>query len=568
MNWKIKMAGVCFTTIFSTFLSAQVTDQNSKEWHYYASNISNNKDSDYKEKPILIAVVDDGFLLSHKEIKDFLYRNPDETNYNGKDDDGNGYVDDIMGWDVSDADNEVSVSEENKSIFYHGTYISSIIANVAKEHYGETAAERIKIMPIKAVSDFASKTYIKDGYKGIKYAIDNGADVICLAWSGGVPSAEEIAIIREADAKGILIVGSAGNFNTNGVSYPAAFESVLAVAAVNQDLNKAQISAYGMEVGISAPGEAVFGGHSDADNAYFFDSGTSPATAIVAACAALLYSKPYVQNASEVTEALLNTATLFPASAAKYSGRLGAGVLNLEAALNYFRTGLESRPVFEPSRTRGVIHVSRDNRNQDWQVRLKGGFEGVYLKPDLKKIQHPKKIAISLTLQDTIWNTFTLNEFPVNFIVPASAFKLTFDAPSIKKDEDLWLEYFSKPIDSAELYCKSTPVLITLENETGILEDGSEGYNYSNDCSCKWIIFAPKDKRIKLVFENLDTEAKKDQVYLFNGNTTMQDNLLAIFSGKNPPPIVTSSLNEVLVWFVSDSQKTGQGWRLRYEVID
>ena len=70
------------------------------------------------------------------------------------------------------------------------------------------------------------------------------------------------------------------------------------------------------------------------------------------------------------------------------------------------------------------------------------------------------------------------------------------------------------------------------------------------------------------MFENLDTEAKKDQVYLFNGNTTMQDNLLAIFSGKNPPPIVTSSLNEVLVWFVSDSQKTGQGWRLRYEVID
>ena len=562
------MAGVCFTTIFSTFLSAQVTDQNSKEWHYYASNISNNKDSDYKEKPILIAVVDDGFLLSHKEIKDFLYRNPDETNYNGKDDDENGYIDDIMGWDVSDADNEVSVSEENKSIFYHGTYISSIIANVAKRHYGEIASERIKIIPIKAVSDFASKTYIKDGYKGIKYAIDNGADVICLAWSGGDPSAEEIAIIREAEAKGILIVGSAGNFNNNGVSYPAAFESVLAVAAVNRELNKAQISAYGMEIGISAPGEAVFGGHSDADNAYFFDSGTSPAAAIVAACAAILYSKPYVQNASEVTEALLNTATLFPASAAKYSGRLGAGVLNLEAALDYFNKTSDKTPVFESSRTRGIIRISQENGNQDWPVRLQGGFEGVYLKPYLNRIRQPEKIALSLTLGDTIWNTYALNELPNNFMVPSSDFKVTFETRSLKKDEDFRLEYFSKPIDSTQLYCKSTPVLITLENETGILEDGSEGYNYSNDCSCKWIISAPKDKRIKLVFENLDTEAKKDKVYLFNGNTTMQDNLLAIFSGNNPPPIVTSSINEVMVWFVSDSQKTGQGWRLRYEVMD
>ena len=562
------MAGVCFTTIFSTFLSAQVTDQNSKEWHYYASNISNNKDSDYKEKPILIAVVDDGFLLSHKEVKDFLYRNPNEINYNGKDDDGNGYVDDIIGWDISDADNDASVSEANKSIFYHGTYISSIIANVAKRHYGEIASERIKIIPIKAVSDFASKTYIKDGYKGIKYAIDNGADVICLAWSGGDPSAEEIAIIREAEAKGILIVGSAGNFNTNGVSYPAAFESVLAVAAVNQDLNKAQISAYGMEVGISAPGEAVFGGHSDADNAYFFDSGTSPAAAIVAACAAILYSKPYVKNASEVSEALLNTATLFPQSAAKYSGRLGAGVLNLEAALEYISRTSKNAPVFEPSRTRGIIRVSQENGNQEWQVRLKGGFEGVYLKPYLNRIRQPEKIALSLTLGDTIWNTYALNELPNNFMVPSSDFKVTFETRSLKKDEDFRLEYFSKPIDSTQLYCKSTPVLITLENETGILEDGSEGYNYSNDCSCKWIIFAPKDKKIKLVFENLDTEAKKDKVYLFNGNTTMQDNLLAIFSGNNPPPIVTSSINEVMVWFVSDSQKTGQGWRLRYEVID
>ena len=89
--------------------------------------------------------------------------------------------DDFLGWDISDHDNDVSVAQVNKNFHYHGTYISSIITNVAKRHYGESASQRIKIMPVMVLSDYATKTYIKDGYKGIKYAIENGADIICVA---------------------------------------------------------------------------------------------------------------------------------------------------------------------------------------------------------------------------------------------------------------------------------------------------------------------------------------------------------------------------------------------------
>ena len=177
------------------------------------------------------------------------------------DDDGNGYIDDTVGWDISDHDNDVTVLPGREMEFYHGTYIASIITKVASLHYGPSASQRIKIMPVKVLSDQANNTYLKEGYQGIKYAMENNADIICMAWSGGDPGPDELKIIEEAHKKEILLVSAAGNFNTENIRYPALSPLVLAVAGLTTDFQKEANSNYGDAIDISAPAWKVMGAH-------------------------------------------------------------------------------------------------------------------------------------------------------------------------------------------------------------------------------------------------------------------------------------------------------------------
>ncbi len=230
MKIAIRPASIIMFAGFLSFQSmAQPTAENLSSWAYDSIYIPLSSTISEQQNPIIVAVVDDAFRLSHNELKDFVYKNPLEIPGNQLDDDGNNFVDDVYGWDISDNDNDVSAPEERSKDFYHGTYVSGIITRVAFLHYGKEASRRIKIMPVKVLSNQASRTYIKDGYKGIRYAMENGADIICLAWSGGNPGNEDLEIIREAHNKGILIIGSVGNFNEERVQHPASEPAVLAV---------------------------------------------------------------------------------------------------------------------------------------------------------------------------------------------------------------------------------------------------------------------------------------------------------------------------------------------------
>jgi serine protease len=559
---------IVFTSFFSFTALAQENQEQLKKWAYDSIHIPINKNNTFKGKPIIVAVIDDAFNINHKTIKDFIYKNPFEKNNNSIDEDANGYIDDVAGWDISDNDNNVSVAEENKNRHYHGTYIASIIANIVSLHYNETASQRIKIMPIKVLSDHTNSTYLKDGYKGIKYAIDNGADIICLAWCGGNPTPEEIKIIQEAHNKGILIIVSSGNFNEEKVLSPARIPNVFAVAGINKNFEKEPHSNFGIEIAISAPGENVFGAHSEKENAYFFDSGTSPATAIVTGCAAILLSKKHINNIQEVKEAILNSATLFSVEQNKYNGKMGAGIINLEKAIDYSKEKANKDSYFLPKRTRGNIIVNKTNSNKDWNINLEGGFHGIHLKPNLKDIKDQEKHSVDISIKDTLWNTYKLSELPSNLFVPSASIKLSFKNNSFKKKDVLKIEYYGKSIDSTKLYCQDIPSKIHLESGSGFIEDGSNENNYSNNCSCKWIITAPEGKKIKFIFDKMDTESNIDFVYLVNGQTAIPDRIFAKFSGSNIPPVVYSATNEALIWFVTDTKTTENGWSFKYEIVD
>lgn len=557
-----------FTIFLSSSAFAQENQEQLKKWAYDSIHIPINKSDTYKGKPIVVAVIDDGFNLIHKGIKDFIYKNSFEKNNNLIDEDANGYIDDISGWDISDNDNDVSVSEEHKNDYYHGTYISSIITKIASAHYNDAASQRIKIMPIKVLSDFTNTTYIKDGYKGIKYAIDNGADVICLAWSGGNPNSKEIKVIQEAHDKGIMIIASSGNFNEENVLFLAAFPNMFSVAGINSNFEKEANSNFGIEIDVSAPGENVFGAHSEKENTYFFDSGTSPSAAIVTGCAAILLSKKFVNNIQEVKDAILNSATLFSSSQVEYNGKMGAGIINLEKAMEYLQEKSNNDAYFFPKRTRGVITVNKTNSNKDWNINLEGSFHGIHLKPIIKDIKDQEKYSIAIFIKDTLWKNIKLSRMPSNLFVPSDSVKLSFKNSPFKKKNTVKIRYFGKPIDFTKLYCQDYPTKINLESGSGFIEDGSAENNYSNSCSCRWIISVPEGKIMKFDFKFMDTEPNVDFVYLVNGITAIQDNIFAKFSGSTQPPTVFSSSNKVLIWFVTDSNNTRGGWRFNYEILD
>lgn len=547
-------------------IAQQPADKNINQWAYDSLHVPKIEEkAKTKVNQVVVAVVDDAFRLSHKSLKDFIYKNSHEITANQLDDDENGYIDDVLGWDVSDDDSDVNAFEGREKLFYHGTYIASIITKVASLYFGETASQYLKIMPVKVLSDHAEVSYLKDGYKGIKYAIDNGADIICLAWSGGNPGSEELKILSEAQQKGILVIASTGNFNEKKILYPALASEVLAVSGIDKDFKKTINSNYGMLSDISAPAEDVQGAHPIADNAYIVDSGTSSAAALVSACAAVLLSKDKKLTPFQLKEALLNTATPFKKDFLHYGGKMGAGVVNLEKALDYVSHPSKRSQYFSSLRPKASILINADDNSKTFEINPAGNYEGFYVEPRVEKVKRPAKNSFNILVNDTIWNSYNLSKIPNKIFIPSSSFKIKMQNNSFRKKDLFKINYYGKPIDSTTLYCSETRYL---SQEHGRLNDGSAENNYANYSSCKWLITVPEGKKIKFTFDKMDSQANIDFVYLVDGKTALVENFIAKFSGQNKPPIVFSRTNEVLIWFVTDGDTTGQGWEFHYETID
>jgi len=553
-----KLTGIMLVSFFSFNASSQNIPSH---WEYGVIGLDEIMETTPPTSPILIAVVDDGFLLTHDVLKDFIYTKTSEVAGNQLDDDGDGRIDDTNGWDVSDLDNDPSVSQGLERTYYHGTYIAGIIAQLAKQVYGEAANQYIQILPIKALSDYATNTYVKDGYKGIQYAIDNKADIVCMAWSGGDPSQENLSILSQAQKEQVLLIGSTGNFQAKTISFPSSHPSVFAISATNSFGEKHQLSNYGMEVAISAPGEYIKGPHPDRYDAYIHESGTSPATAIVAACAAILKSQfPELSN-DLIKEALLNTAN--PHSVEdEYAGKMGAGIVNLKAALDYLRS--ENRQGFHSeNRTKGTLTFNKEGSNK-LKISPSGSHHGFFLSARTDGMKNPDRQTMSIRVADSLWNSYSLAKLPAVLFVPSQNIEVEVSTSTFSKKDLFKIGYKSKPVDSTTLYCEGVKTITTKE----IIDDGSGIAPYANECSCKWQIIAPIGKRIRFTFTEMATEPNVDFVYLVDGKTAIPENFIAKFSGSNLPPTVTSRTNEVLVWFLTDDKNVGQGWEFEYEFVD
>lgn len=305
---------------------------------------------------VTVAVVDSGIVTRHPEFRSQLWRNSGEIPENGIDDDGNGYVDDINGWDFSDAPtlpgsgDSTGRDNEPEDETGHGTHVSGIIAAETNNGIGIAGiARQCRLMPLRAGFKFGGGEYLQndDLAAAIVYAADNGARVINMSWGDTVNALVIEDALAYAYARGCVLVGAAGNSGALGSYYPAALKTVISVAGLGQEKQLYSDSNFGATVDIAAPGEEI--PSTDIDGSYQNRSGTSMAAAHVSGVAALVVAANPNWTVREVMETVTGTATpLF------INPLVGAGALDAYAALtvssgvvaridNLGRTSLEER---------------------------------------------------------------------------------------------------------------------------------------------------------------------------------------------------------------------------------
>ncbi len=270
---------------------------------------------------IVIAMVDSGIDISHQDLVNRLWVNPGEIPGNGLDDDNNGFVDDVRGWNF--VHGTADINDGNG----HGTQVAGVAAAATDDGVGIAGVcWNCRIMPVRVMADSGVSNY-SDIALGVRYAADKGAAVINLSLGGyAYSNALRDAINYAVNVKNAVVVGGAGNDNVATAFYPAAYETVLAVAATTNADSKAAFSDYGTWVDLSAPGETItttfLGGDWGAAN------GTSLAAPFVSGVAALVRSQHPDWSAALVRNQLLQTADALDVLNPVYAGKLGTGRVN------------------------------------------------------------------------------------------------------------------------------------------------------------------------------------------------------------------------------------------------
>jgi len=203
---------------------------------------------------VIVAVIDSGVDYNHRDLDDNMWINSAEIEgIPDFDDDGNGHVDDIYGYDFSTFGGKLRDSDPIDDNG-HGTHCAGIIAAEGNNSLDITGVSwRTKIMAIKFLSREGYGELV-DAVGSIYYAVENGADVTSNSWGGGPPSQTLEDAIDYAHSQGLVMIAAAGNNKSNAMSYPAAHNNMMAVIATDSNDKKASFSSYGDWTDVSAPG--------------------------------------------------------------------------------------------------------------------------------------------------------------------------------------------------------------------------------------------------------------------------------------------------------------------------
>jgi len=299
---------------------------------------------------VIVQVNDGGIQTNHPDLSGNLWINPGEIAGNGIDDDANGYIDDIYGYNFVSDIGEIYPHQ-------HGTHVAGTIAARSNNGTGVAgiAGGNGSIPGVKLMSTQVYELFYSGGWApAIAYAADNGAAISQNSWGHVDPDIYEQPVLDAIDyfnangggtvMDGGISIFSAGNENSNGLFYPGCYSGTFAVSAINHENKKAWYSNFGTVIDVSAPGgektnhEYVEGVLStDIGSGYTFLEGTSMACPHVSGVAALVLSYAH-RNAITLTNTQLanilrNTTDNIDAANPGFIGQLGTGRINAYSAV-------------------------------------------------------------------------------------------------------------------------------------------------------------------------------------------------------------------------------------------
>jgi hypothetical protein len=300
-----------------------------------------------EEREVLVAVVDSGLDFQHPEMAGQTWQNLAEVEgIAGVDDDDNGYIDDVRGWDFTDAPGlpgegdflERDADPEDES--GHGTHVAGIIAAAAGNGEGIAGiAPMARIMALRAGFNVAGGGYLEDDdlAAAIVYAVDNGAQIINMSWGDPLFSPLIRDVVAYAHGRGCVLVAATGNEGSDLVFFPGSLDETIAVAASGPEGRGLAFSNRGPSIDLAAPGSGILslapGGK------YGERSGTSMAAAHVSGLAALVLARRPHFDPSQVRGALVMGAR--ESGLSGWDVQFGAGIAQVAAV------GIDRPPIVQ-----------------------------------------------------------------------------------------------------------------------------------------------------------------------------------------------------------------------------
>ena len=279
---------------------------------------------------VIIAIVDGGTDIRHPDLADNIWRNDIEINgTEGVDDDDNGYIDDLYGWNFANNNGDPTGFESTPDNADHGTRTAGIVSAVSDNVTGVSGVSWNAIVMAINVGSATSDRAIEYGYDGIIYAARNGADVINCSWGGSdIYSNFGRDIMLYAESLGAVVIAAAGNSGSSWpLFYPAGYENVLSVAGTDTNDIKWEDSNYGTHIDLAAPAVSIYS--TIADGKYGYATGTSMSAPLVSGVAGLVKANNPDWTGMQAGEQVRITSDYLTS----FSGQLGTGRLNAIRAL-------------------------------------------------------------------------------------------------------------------------------------------------------------------------------------------------------------------------------------------
>lgn len=338
-------------------LARSVNDQYAQQWGYAITGVPQAWDYTTGSRDVVVAVIDNGIVPNHPDLQDNMWRNEAEIPSNGLDDDKNGYIDDVNGWDFVNNDNEpfpdsqYLAPDQSDIDISHGTSVAGIIGAIGNNgRDGAGIAWEVRLMNIRSANN-KGDGYDDDLAAAITYAVNNGASIINLSVNSQHNDERVKAALQLAVERGVAVFASAGNLAASYAdlpSYPVCTDRgenkqwVIGISAVRSDRGLADFSNYGPDcIDLTAPGEDINSAGWYGIPGYISGwSGTSFATPFASGAAALIKALRPDWKADDIYRALLGRVShTCQASDTTYQQYFGYGLLRIDRAVRAASVG-------------------------------------------------------------------------------------------------------------------------------------------------------------------------------------------------------------------------------------